>query len=57
MDWRQVEVVPDAWGRPTVMLHGELASAVRATLGEVAVHLSITHEPAMAAAVVILEGS
>ena len=29
MDWRQVEVVPDAWGRPTLVLHGELAAAVR----------------------------
>jgi holo-[acyl-carrier protein] synthase len=57
MDWRQVEVVPDAWGRPTLVLHGELAAAVRATLGEVVVHLSITHEPAMAAAVVIVEGA
>lgn len=57
MDWRQVEVVPDAWGRPTLVLHGELAAAVAATLGEVALHVSITHEPTMAAAVVILEGS
>jgi len=57
MDWRQVEVVPDAWGRPTLVLHGELAAAVAATLGEVAVHVSITHEPTTAAAVVILEGS
>jgi phosphopantetheinyl transferase (holo-ACP synthase) len=38
------------------VLHGELAAAVRATLGEVVVHLSITHEPAMAAAMVVLEG-
>ena len=56
MDWRQVEVVPDGWGRPTLVLHGELAAAVRDTLGEVVVHLSITHEPTMAAAVVVLEG-
>ncbi len=57
MDWRQVEVVPDSWGRPTLVLHGELAAAVRATLGEVVMHVSITHEPTMAAAVVVLEGS
>jgi holo-[acyl-carrier protein] synthase len=57
MDWRQVEVVPDMWGRPTLVLHGDLAAAVRATLGEVVVHLSITHEPTMAAAVVVLEAS
>ena len=55
MDWRQVEVVVDGWGRPGLVLHGELADAVRSTLGEVALHLSITHEPTMAAAVVVLE--
>jgi phosphopantetheinyl transferase (holo-ACP synthase) len=33
-----------------------LAAAVHATLGEVVVHLSITHEPTMVAAVVVLEG-
>jgi holo-[acyl-carrier protein] synthase len=57
MDWREVEVVPDVWGRPTLVLHGDLAAAVHATLGEVVVHLSITHEPTMAAAVVVLDGS
>jgi phosphopantetheine--protein transferase-like protein len=57
MDWRQVEVVPDVWGRPTLVLHGELASAVQATLGPVVIHLSITHEPTMAAAVVVIEGA
>ena len=56
MDWRQAEVGLDGWGRPTLVLHGELAAAVRATLGEVVVHLSITHEPTMAAAVVVIEG-
>jgi phosphopantetheinyl transferase (holo-ACP synthase) len=30
---------------------------VRATLGEVVLHVSITHEPTMAAAVVVLEGA
>jgi holo-[acyl-carrier protein] synthase len=57
MDWREVEVVPDVWGRPTLVLHGDLAAAVQATLGEVVVHLSITHEPTMAAAVVVLDGA
>jgi holo-[acyl-carrier protein] synthase len=57
MDWRQVEVAADGWGRPRLVLHGELAGAVRATLGEVTAHVSITHEPTMAAAVVVLEGA
>ncbi len=55
MDWREVEVVLDGWGRPRLVLHGELAEAVRASLGAVALHVSITHEPDMAAAVVVLE--
>jgi len=55
MDWRQVEIVADGWGRPMVVLHGELAAAVRSSLGEVVLHVSITHEPTMAAAVVVIE--
>lgn len=55
MDWREVEVVVDGWGRPQLSLHGALADAVRSSVGEVVAHLSITHEPEMAAAVVVLE--
>jgi holo-[acyl-carrier protein] synthase len=55
MDWRDVEVRSDGWGRPVLVLHGRLAEAVRAALGPVALHVSITHEPATAAAVVLIE--
>lgn len=55
MDWREVEVITDGWGRPMITLHGDLAAAVRSSLGEVTIHLSITHEPSMAAAVVVIE--
>jgi holo-[acyl-carrier protein] synthase len=55
MDWREVEVLADGWGRPQLALHGALAEAVGATLGPVTVHVSITHEPTMAAAVVVIE--
>lgn len=55
LDWREVEVVADGWGRPGLVLHGDVAQAVRGALGELTVHVSITHEPAMAAAVVVLE--
>ncbi len=55
MDWREVEVVADGWGRPTLALHGALAEAVHASLGAVVIHVSITHEPTMAAAVVVIE--
>jgi holo-[acyl-carrier protein] synthase len=55
MDWREVEVVTDGWGRPVLALHGALAQAVAATLGPVTLHVSLTHEPTMAAAVVVIE--
>jgi holo-[acyl-carrier protein] synthase len=55
MDWREVEVVSDGWGRPVLALHGALARAVSTTLGPIVAHVSITHEPTMAAAVVIIE--
>lgn len=55
MDWREVEVIADPWGRPALRLHGSMAQAVTATLGPVCAHVSITHEPTMAAAVVVLE--
>lgn len=55
MDWRQVEVVTDGWGRPSLRLHGQLQQAVRASLGEIRTHLSLTHEPTIAGAVVVIE--
>ena len=55
MDWRDVEVVADGWGRPVLTLHGALADAVEGSLGEIVAHVSITHEPTMAAAVVVIE--
>ena len=55
MDWREVEVLADGWGRPQLRLHGRLAEAVGATLGPITAHVSITHEPTMAAAVVVIE--
>lgn len=52
--WSGVEVRADAFGRPTVALRDSVAAAVADSVGEVSVHLSLTHEPALAAAVVIL---
>lgn len=53
---RQVEVVRSHHGVPSARLHG--AAAERAErLGVVSVHLSITHERQVAAAVAILEGT
>jgi holo-[acyl-carrier protein] synthase len=52
---REVEVVTDRWGRPTIRLHGAVAQAV-ADLGPLGVHLSLSHDGPFAAAVVVIEG-
>jgi len=52
--WREVCVVHDAGGAPALRL-GERLQARLSALGEVAVHLSITHTGENAAATVILE--
>lgn len=54
-DWREVEVVSDGWGRPTLVLHGAVAHAVGEALGRVRIHVSLTHEEHAAAAVVVIE--
>ncbi len=46
-----VEIVTDNWGRPTVHLHGDLAKYLRG----VRIHVSLTHDGNVAAAVAILE--
>ena len=46
-----IEVVNDAWGRPSIKLHG----LARDFLPRVKIHLSLSHDGDTAAAVVILE--
>lgn len=46
-----IEVVNDAWGRPSIALHGQ----VKEYLSRVRIHLSLTHDGDTAAAVAILE--
>ncbi|AWV47838.1 4'-phosphopantetheinyl transferase [Mycobacterium leprae Kyoto-2] len=48
---RDIEVVNDMWGRPRVRLTGAIAKH----LTDVTIHVSLTHEGDIAAAVVILE--
>ncbi|GAA4660374.1 holo-ACP synthase AcpS [Gordonia humi] len=47
----EVEIQTDAHGRPRVRLHGDLANAI----GHLQIHVSLTHDGDMAAAVAVLE--
>lgn len=55
-DLRQIEVVSDPWGRPSLVLHGAVADAV-ARLGAVRVHVSLSHDGDQAIALVQLEAA
>lgn len=55
VSFRQVEVQRDAAGRPSLLLHGRAAETA-ADLGVTATHLSLSHQPSVAVAVVVLEG-
>ncbi|HEV7758803.1 MAG TPA: holo-ACP synthase [Acidimicrobiales bacterium] len=57
LDLRDIEVVDDGFGRPALRLHGPVRNAVeRLDEGRPpVVHLSISHDGATAAAVVVLE--
>lgn len=57
LGWRDLEVLNDPWGRPFLRPSGDVATAVSDSLGTVDVHLSITHDGPMAAAVVVLAGT
>lgn len=50
-DLREIEVVCDAWGRPSIRTHGHVAQV---TVGLLA-HVSLTHDGDLASAVVVLE--
>ena len=53
VDLREIEVRTDAWGRPAIRLHGEIAES----MAGYTVLLSLTHDPAadVAAAFVVLQ--
>lgn len=52
--WRDLEVLRDEEGRPTVALHGR-ARAVAKLAGGIRVHLSLSHTDRTAGAVAVLE--
>ncbi len=58
VDWRQIEVVTDRWGRPALRLSGEVARAVASSLGQADAAgarwpVSLTHDGSWAAAIVL----
>jgi phosphopantetheine--protein transferase-like protein len=60
VDLRDIEVVDDGHGRPALRLHGAVADALEQLATELGVaaplrtHLSLSHDPPTAAAVVVL---
>jgi holo-[acyl-carrier protein] synthase len=63
VDLLEIEVVDDGHGRPALALHGAVAAALEQLADELGVegplrpHLSLSHDPPTAAAVVILSVS
>ena len=63
VDLREIEVVDDGHGRPALQLHGTVAAALEQLAIEIGAapplrtHLSLSHDPPTAAAVVLLSSS
>jgi holo-[acyl-carrier protein] synthase len=63
VDLREIELVDDGHGRPALALHGAVAAALgelAAELGErepLRAHVSLSHDPPTAAAVVVLSAA
>ena len=60
VDLREIEVVDDGHGRPAIALHGAVAAALRELADELGLgspphaHVSLSHDPPTAAAIVVL---
>ena len=48
--WTEISVVSDAWGRPAIRLGGQVAEAVRASVGDIRINISLSHEGEIATA-------
>lgn len=58
VDWQEIEVVCDRWGRPGLCLYGQVAEAVAGSLGPETADgaswlVSLTHDGGWAAAIVL----
>ncbi|RSZ63204.1 holo-ACP synthase [Corynebacterium hylobatis] len=56
VDFREIEIQPDRWGRVAVVVRGEIKKALRASLGEVTTSLSISHDGGTAVATCLIAG-
>ncbi len=56
VDLRQIELVTDPFGRPKIQLHGEIAVTFQ-QLGDLDIHISLSHDGGYAVAFVVLEKS
>lgn len=54
LNWQEIEVVVDAYGRPEILLHGVVKDAFT-TDGPCTIHLSISHDGPVAAATVLID--
>jgi holo-[acyl-carrier protein] synthase len=63
VDLRALEIRPDGHGRPAIVLHGEVSEELASLSiqlelrGEIATHVSISHDGGLAAAVVVLSAT
>ena len=55
VQFTDVEVTNDAWGRPSIALHGDLRRQFFAGTSQPRIHLSISHDGPVATAFVVLE--
>ena len=55
MAWRQIEIMPDGWGKPLVYLYGRAAERA-AELGLSTFAVSLTHTDDLAIAFVVATG-
>ncbi len=53
--WAGIEVRNDVFGRPSLTLLDPVRDALNASLGEVSLHVSLSHERSYASAVVIID--
>lgn len=57
VDFREIIIQPDRWGRVAVETRGEVARAVAQSLGEVSTSLSISHDGDVAVATCLISGA